>query len=77
MQLGKTSVQKERLLSGIAPLPIPPIRETWSSFFGRKTQHFARMTEFFFDDDNDGCSDNYDDSGGNFDDNDDKNIQLL
>ena len=46
MQLGKTSVQKERLLSGIAP-PTPPIRETWSSFFGRKTQHFARMTEFF------------------------------
>ena len=52
MQFGKTSVQKERLLSGIA-------------------------LHCIFDDDNDGCSDNYDDSGGNFDDNDDKNIQLL
>ena len=26
------------------------------------------MTQFFFDDDNDGCNDNYDDNIGNFDD---------
>ena len=31
----------------------------------------ARIT--FFDDDNDGCNDNYDDNFGNFDDNYDKN----
>ena len=31
------------------------------------------MTEFFFDDDNDGCNVNYDDNCGNFDDNYDKN----
>ena len=31
------------------------------------------MTDFFFDDDNDGCNDNYDDNCGNFDDNYDKN----
>ena len=31
------------------------------------------MTEKQFDDDNDGCNDNYDDNDGNFDDNYDKN----
>ena len=31
------------------------------------------MTEFFFDDDNEGCNANYDDNDGNFDDNYDKN----
>ena len=31
------------------------------------------MTEIFFDDDNDGCNDNYDDNFGNFDDDYDKN----
>ena len=31
------------------------------------------MTNFFFDDDNDGFNDKYDDSLGNFDDNYDKN----
>ena len=37
--------------------------------FGRQKRRFARMTEFFFDDDNDGFNDNYDDNFGNFDDN--------
>ena len=47
---GKT---KQRFLSGIAritetpPSPLPPIRATWSSFFGRQKRRFARMTEFF------------------------------
>ena len=36
-------------------------------------RRFARMTEIFFDDDNDGCNDNYDDNFGNFDDDYDKN----
>ena len=27
--------------------PIPPIRATWFSFFGRQKQRFARMTEKF------------------------------
>ena len=31
------------------------------------------MTGIFFDDDNDGCNDNYDDNYGNFDDDYDKN----
>ena len=31
------------------------------------------MTEKQFNDDNDGCNDNYDDNDGNFDDNYDKN----
>ena len=31
------------------------------------------MTEIFFDDDNDGCNDNYGDNFGNFDDYYDKN----
>ena len=39
-------------------------------FFGRQKRRFARMTEIFIDDDNDGLNDNYDD---NFDDNYDKN----
>ena len=42
-------------------------------FFGRQKRRFARMTEIFFDDDNDGFNDNYDDNFGNFDDNYDKN----
>ena len=42
-------------------------------FFGRQKRRFARMIEFFFDDDNDGFNDNYDDNFGNFDDNYDKN----
>ena len=53
--------------------PLTPFRATWSSFFGRQKRRFARMTDFFFDDDNDGCNDNYDDNCGNFDDNYDKN----
>ena len=42
-------------------------------FFGRQKRRFARMTEIFFDNDNDGFNDNYDDNFGNFDDNYDKN----
>ena len=42
-------------------------------FFGRQKWRFARMTEIFFDYDNDGFNDNYDDNFGNFDDNYDKN----
>ena len=45
----------------------------WVLLFGRKKRRFARMTEIFFDDDNDGFNDNYDDKFGNFDDNYDKN----
>ena len=44
-------------------------------FFGRQKRHFARMTEFFFNDDNDGFNYNYDDNFGNFDDNYDKNYE--
>ena len=41
-------------------------------FFGRQKRRFARMTEIFFDDDNDGFNNNYNDNFGNFDDNYDK-----
>ena len=34
---------------------------------------FCAYDRFFFDDDNDGCNDKYDDNCGNFDDNYDKN----
>ena len=33
----------------------------------------SKTTEFFLDDDNDGCNANYNDNYGNFDDNYDKN----
>ena len=44
---------KKTFLSGIArntktPPPLTPIRATWSSFFGRQKQRFARMTDFCF-----------------------------
>ena len=58
-----------------SPKPHPPNSGNLVLFFGRQKWYLARMTEDeFFDDDNDGCSDNYD---GNFDDNDGKNIYLL
>ena len=50
------------------PLPPDPNPGNLVLFFGRQKRRFARMTEFFFDDDNDGCNDNYDDNFGNFDD---------
>ena len=56
--LGKTSLKKECLLSGIAqissPPPLPSFRATWSSFFGRQKRRIARMTEISTDDDDDG-----------------------
>ena len=58
-----------------SPNPPPP----WPQFgqlgplFGRQKRRFASMTEIFFDDDNDGFNDNYDDIFVNFDDNYDKN----
>ena len=74
--LGKTSIEKKTFSFGHCPnhltTPLTPIRATWSSFFGRQKRRFARMTEIFFGDD-DGCSDNYDDNFGNFDDDYDKN----
>ena len=36
------------------PLPLPPIRATWSSFFRRQKQRIARITEKSTNDDNDG-----------------------
>ena len=58
-----------------SPLPSPPSPNSGNMvlFFGRQKRCFARMTEIFFDDDNDGFNDNYDDNFGNFDDNYDKN----
>ena len=72
--LGKTSIEKVRLLSGIARIsyPLPPIRATWSSFFRTSKRRFARMTEKNTIDYNNGFNDNYNNNDGNFDDNDDK-----
>ena len=69
---------KKTFSFGHCPNPLnPPPHDPNSGnlvlFFGRQKQRFARMTEFFFDDDNDGFNDNYDDNFGNFDDNYDKN----
>ena len=74
--LGKTSIEKKRFLSGIRESPKPPpdpISGNLVLFFGRQKRRFARMTEFFFNDDNDGFNDNYDNNFGNFNDNHDKN----
>ena len=53
--------------------PRPPNAGNSVPFFGRQKRRFARMIDFFLDDDNEGCNDNYDDNYGNFDDNYDKN----
>ena len=69
--LGKGSVEKSRLLSGIArksETPHPPIRATWSSFFRTSKRRFTRMTGKSTNDDNDNCNDNYDTNDGNLDD---------
>ena len=42
-----------RVLPKLAP-PLSPIRATWSSFFGRQQQCFARMTDENTDDDDNG-----------------------
>ena len=66
-KLGKTSAEKKRFLS-----TRPPNLGNLVLFLGRKKLHFARMTDFFYDD-NDGCNDNHDDNDGNFDDKKDNN----
>ena len=75
--LGKTSIEKKKTFSfGRCPNHLNPPPDPNSGnlvlFFGRQKRRFARMTEIFFDDDNDGINDNYDDNFGNFDDNYDK-----
>ena len=76
-QLGKTSTEKNVFFRALPESPNPPPPDPNSGnlvlFFGRQKRRFARMTEIFFDDDNDGFNDNYDDNFGNFDDNYDKN----
>ena len=75
--LGKTSMEKNVFFRALPESPKPPPPDPNSGnlvlFFGRQKRRFARMTEIFFDDDNDGFNDNYDDNFGNFDDNYDKN----
>ena len=72
--LGKTSMKKKNVF--LRALPESPKPPPWPQFgqlgplFLRQKRRFARMTEIFFDDDNDGFNDTYDD---NFDDNYDKN----
>ena len=58
-----------------SPNPPPPDPNSGNLvlFFGRQKRRFALMTKFFFNDDNDGFNDNYDDNFGNFDDIYDKN----
>ena len=75
--LGKGSVEKSRLLSGIArisetPPTHPPIRATWSSLFWTSKRRFTRMTGKNTNDDNDNCNDNCDSNDDNFDDYDEK-----
>ena len=74
-ELGKTSIEKNVFFRALPESHNPP----WPQFgqlgplFGRQKRRFGRMTDIFFDDDNDGFNDNYDDNFGNFDDNYDKN----
>ena len=71
--LGKTSIEKNVFFRAFPQSPTPPPDPKLGNlvlFYGRQKRCFARMTEIFFDDDNDGFNDNYDD---NFDDNYDKN----
>ena len=43
-----------RALPELALPPMPSIRATWSSFFGRQKRHIARITEKSTNDDNEG-----------------------
>ena len=68
-QLGKASMEKKTFSFGQCPNHLTPPPDPNSGnlvlFFGRQKRRFARMTEIFFDDDNDGLNDNYDDNFGN------------
>ena len=55
--------------------PLPLIRATWSSFFGRQKRRIARMTEKSIDDDDDGWNYDYDGDDDNIDEIDDKSDQ--
>ena len=73
---GRPPWKKKRFLSGIVrnpPPPLTPIRATWSFFWTSKTTFCVYDRKIFFDDDNDGCNDNYDDNFGKVDDDYDKN----
>ena len=75
---GTPPAKKNVFFRALPEFPKPPPPHDPNSgnlvlFFRRQKQRFARMTEIFLDDDNEGCNDNYDDNYGNFDDNYDKN----
>ena len=74
LPLGKGSVEKNRLLSGIARISgtPPPNSGNLVLFFRMSKRRFARMTEKSTNDDNDNCHDNYDSYDGNFDNYDEK-----
>ena len=61
--LGKTSTEKKVFFRALPESPKPPPNSgNLVLFFGRQKRRFARMTEFCFDDDNDGFNDNFDDN---------------
>ena len=72
--LGKTSVQKSRILSGIAqirespPPPAPQFGQLGPLFSGRQKDVLRVWQEKSTNDGNDNCNDNYDSNDGNFDD---------
>ena len=55
------------------PPPHPPNSGNLVLFFRTSKTTFCAYDRKHFDDDNDGCNDNYDDNYGNFDDDYDKN----
>ena len=72
-ELGKTSYEKSRLLSGIAqisetPPPTPQFGQLGPLFSGRQNDVLRVWQEKSTNDDNDNCHDNYDSNDGNFDD---------
>ena len=72
---GRPPIKKNVYFRALPKLVLPPIRATWSSFFGRQKRRIARMTEKSTVDDDDGWHDNYDGDGDNIDEIDDKSDQ--
>ena len=69
-------VEREKIkliLTRIPGIENPPNSGKWVLFFRTSKTTFCAYDRKLFDDDNDGCNDNYDDNYGNFDDDYDKN----
>ena len=68
VRLGKTSHKKNRLPKLPLPPPLPPIRASCTTFFGRLKRRLARISEPRNDDYDNDVSDDCDNNFGTFDD---------